>query len=317
MPTHTLVMDYCPELLQGFHQARIAVRVHDPAMIIQAAGEISRHNTLAAVIAELDTSLAELTLLAEWRDTPIAFYLPSMGEFHQIAPKVVALRSMNARFFFPADNAENHTACRILSSLGLATGLWFKSPPFVKGDSGGFASDSTAKSPPAPLSESGEVVEPDWVSLCDLMAYSLYGKMRHAPIEPFDYLISNYDPKVRNLWDRIWFDDPESSLHISNEGKIALTRHHLLAGQFLSDQLGDIPCIADNPAYQEHQEAWREFFLKDDGCAFCPAWRVCLGRFDGICAEPETGCRTFFLELMEAAEERKKLQGNKRELWQP
>lgn len=287
MSNHTLVMDYCPDLLHGFHQARIAVRVHDSEQIIQAVEDVTRHNTLAAVIVELETALIELTLLPEWRDIPIAFHLPAMGEFHQIAGKVEALRSMNARLYFSTDSTENHTACRILSSLGIATGLSFTN------------------------------ADPDWDSLCDLMAYSLYGKVRHAPIEPFDYLITNYDPKKRNSWDKVWFDNPESTLHISSDGKIAFTRRELLAGNFISDQLGDIHGIAENPLYQERQEAWRELFLKDDGCAFCPAWRVCLGRFDGVCADRASGCQKFFMELMEAAEERLKMQGNMRKLWQP
>jgi hypothetical protein len=194
---------------------------------------------------------------------------------------------MNARFFFPADTTENHTSCRILSSLGLATGLSFTA------------------------------VEPNWDSLCDLMTYSIYGKMRHAPIEPFQFLISSYDPKERNSWDTVWFDDPEKALHISCDGNIALTRRHLLAGTFVSDQLGDIPDIAEIPAYQEHQESWREFFLKDYGCAFCPAWRVCLGRFEGVCSDAENGCRKFFMELLEAAEEQIRMKGKRRELWRP
>lgn len=287
MSNHTLVMDFCPELLQGFHHARIAMRVKDPALIIQAAKDVTRNNFLVAVIVELETPLAELTLLPEWGDTPIAFYLPSMGAFSRIAPKMDALRTMNARFFFPADATENHTACRILSSLGLASGIYFTA------------------------------AEPEWESLCDLMTYSVYGKMRHAPIEPFELLVSTYDIKARNSWDRVWFDDSGCALHISADGKIALTRHHLLAGLFISDQLGDIPHIAENPAYQEHQDSWREIFLKDNGCAFCPAWRVCLGRFEGLCADPVNGCAKFFLELMDAAEERIKIKGNRRELWQP
>ena len=62
-----------------------------------------------------------------------------------------------------------------------------------------------------------------------------------------------------------------------------------------------IDSIRDNQKYIESQTQWQAFFLKTEPCAFCPAWRVCLGKFSST-HEQNPGCKDFFPDLMDASD---------------
>jgi hypothetical protein len=59
--------------------------------------------------------------------------------------------------------------------------------------------------------------------------------------------------------------------------------------------------VKENPEYHNRLEAWRDFFLKSNGCAYCAGWRICLGKFAGK-ENRTSGCKKFFIELLEAAD---------------
>jgi hypothetical protein len=68
----------------------------------------------------------------------------------------------NTIFFLDSTKKENYDAVQILSSLGIYSGIV--------------------------INENA-----DWERLTDLMYYALYGRVTHAPIEPFQYVFDMYD----------------------------------------------------------------------------------------------------------------------------
>lgn len=286
MSGHTLVVEGT-NLVSSFKGATFVVCTDDLSRIPDIWRIVQNDNTLVAIKLVTSTPLSQINLEDNWRDIPLAVYLPAPGSFKDYAKRLERLKVFNLRLFFPAHDKESYIACRILSSLGIATGLTFDSE------------------------------EPDWEALTDLAAYSLYGKGPHTPIEPFQTLVSRYDPTLRNSWAAVYFNDPNTYLHLSGDGKVALNRAKLLARDFITERLGDLSAIRDNSTYQEALESWREHFLEEEGCAWCESWRICLGNFDGICADRTSGCQPFFSELLDAADEYRALKKQERTLWQP
>ncbi len=80
-----------------------------------------------------------------------------------------------------------------------------------------------------------------------------------------------------------------------------MSRRDLEQGQFIEWDIEKLDAVADLPAYQSRREAWRETFLKKDECSFCPAWRICLGKFGSIPGS-RPACEKFFMECLDAAE---------------
>ncbi|MBF0564222.1 MAG: hypothetical protein HQK89_03170 [Nitrospirae bacterium] len=287
MSPHTLVVDYHEELIKSFNGAAFVVRTGNFALASEIYKTVHDANSLFAIKVSSDARLAELPLSEEHRDIPMALYLAEAGRYADVDSVVERLRGFNSRIFFPADKSCNLISCRILSSMGIATGLYFTG------------------------------AEPDWNALADLAAYTMYGKSPHAPIEPFYYLLTHYNQAESNSWQAVFFNNPQYYLHLSKDGQIALRMEDIESGNFIAHDIADIPSITENPAFQDALESWREFFLKAEGCAYCDVWRVCLGEFEGVCSNKEDGCKKFFREMLAAAEEHLKVLRNRRALWQP
>ena len=285
MNPHILV---CPDslpFLSGFHGQELVVRTQNPERIPDLVKLVESQNILRTVWLDIKTPLSEVHWDDAWTDIPLAIHSPEMGNFRIIAGTIPLIRKLNLRVFLPDDGGNNYRSLRILASLGIHCGLTF-----------------TDRSPA-------------WEPLADLAHYALYGLVRKATIEPFHYIASQHNPEARTNFGSVVFDDPTRFLHLTVEGKVALSRQDLLEENFILETLEGVGDITELEGYQDRKESWREFFLQDDGCAYCPAWRVCLGRFDAI-TEDRKACAALFLELMDAADHYRQKQGKEREVWQ-
>jgi hypothetical protein len=198
------------------------------------------------------------------------------------------IRDLNLRIFLNSDRKDNFTSLHILSSLGVNCGVGF-----------------------------GEK-DVDWESLNDLMTYSVYGKARHTGIEPFQFVTSKYNPERLTEYNTVYFDNPQQYLHIDKDFNIAVSQKDLLKGNFVANGLEALNEIKANPKYEEAITHWQSFFLQESGCAFCQAWRVCMGKFTNQ-IERNPGCQKFFTDLMEASDHflASQHKQRKREIWQP
>jgi hypothetical protein len=282
-----LVCPNDPQLLTGLGGHPVAVRVNDLALAAGAAANVRESgNALYCVIVEASAPLAELEFDAEHKGVPLAVMVPSMAKFRDVVPKLDLMRELNLRVYLPCDDAENLTAMRLLSSVGVHTGA-----DFAKGVA-------------------------DWDALSDLMTYAVLGRVPHASIEPFTFIATNYDPQSYLDWGATQFDDPRRFLHLDENGRIALSRAALAAGAFAAQSVAELGESTEFPAIRARANAWREFFVDNHPCSACRAWRVCLGKF----ADDADGCADFFAEAIEVAVEHRRLRAAPlpcAPLWQP
>ena len=286
MTTHILVCPFNERILSHLQGRALVVKVDKPDEICRAAADVSRFkNHLHCVLFYAKDSLADIAFQEDWKNIPLALYASEIGHFSKLANNLSLIRHFNLRVHLPIDREENYTSLRILSSLGIASTVVFGEKNI------------------------------DWEKLSDLMTYTILGRVHHAPIEPFRYISSHYNPTQQTGFDSVYFDDPSKYLHLNEEGFVSLSHKDLMEGRFIADDINQIGDLSQCPAYIEYHEAWKQFFLKPDGCAYCQGWRVCLGKFSPGTGD-YSGCKQFFIEFMEVVEQYQSTTKNKVELWQ-
>ncbi len=285
MSRHTLVCPYDGPFLTGFSGQSIVVCMDDTEQVVNAAEAVKPGNKLHAICLSFTRSLAELPVKEAWKGIPLAVHLPRLGSFRQVANKLHLLHALDICIFLPDDQGkENYTSLRILSSLGIRCGLAFNH------------------------------LEPDWNALNDLAYYALYGRSAHAHIEPFHFIRTMHKAEQRLDFGAVYFDDPKRYLHLNSRGKVALSKQDLAAGNYILEYLTELETISELPTYKRHLESWRQHFLKEEGCAYCAAWRVCLGRLSDITRDHKA-CGALFSELMDAAESYQKKKVKEKNGW--
>jgi hypothetical protein len=231
--------------------------------------------------------LTALTFGNELRGIPIALEVPSSGQglagfLHQLP----VLKTLDLRVYLPANSRENLSAVRILSSLGIETALDLRHH------------------------------DGDWNAVADAMTYALLNAVEHASIAPFNYLATRYSAEHRNDYGAVYFDDPNTYLHVDHMLNVALTAADLAAGRFAGRGREAIDGIEGLEAYRRWKHAWRDFFLRPDGCAYCAGWRVCLGKYEASMRE-HPGCERFAEEFMDAIDQARGRPGPAPQVWQP
>ena len=269
MSLRTLVCPYEPELINGFHEREIAVRVDSPSLVREAGNAVRNSgNRLLCVILDSAQPVDAVPFEDGWSGIPILLTAPAAGEFRSIVHKLPLLRSLNLKIYLSSTN-ENIRDARILSSLGLSCALRI---------------------------EPGAV---DWEALSDLMTYALCARAPHAPIDPFDYISRNYDSKVHLKWGAVYLDDPEKYFHLDKEKNVALSAKEALARQFIG-RLDEIE-KAEPEEIARRTDAWSRNFTGFSPCATCEGFKLCMG---SLRPEDEIteGCTAFFSETLETLE---------------
>jgi len=253
--------------------------------VLEYVKEAEAH--LHCVIVRSAVPLSLQNFSKELKGVPIALFVESAGNMSEVIVQTGLLKELNIRIYLPMDTEYNFSVIRILSSLGIETGTSF---------------DATV----------------DWEKLADLMSYAFYGQVQHAPIAPFNYLAERYNNMNRNDYSAVYFEDPMTYLHMDDNAHVALTSKDLTSGNYLAESIYDIDDLNEMGGYQDKVNEWRRFFLKSDGCAYCPSWRICLGKYEGSYTdEVEYGCRDFFDEFYTAIEKQDSTQTSAVQKWQP
>ncbi len=284
-----IVCPHEPSLLQALTGHTLAVRAEDMASVRTAADNVRNSgNHLFCVIFDSMGPLDELELGDELRDIPLAIMAASLGKFRRLARQVNRLRNLNIRIYLPCSDPENIVSLRILSSLGLC----------------GCADFRHGKQ--------------DWDALADLMTYGVLERTPHAPIEPFAYIASHYDPLETIDWQGVYFEGPGRFLHTDKKGRVALSHAELQNNAFIAQNISEISSQNEFPPIEQRQEAWREYFTDNHPCASCDGWKLCLGAFSAGLPE-NNGCRAFFSEMTEVLRQYKsqKAQFEENRVWQP
>ena len=276
-----------PKVLKHLQGRKIGLRIESNEAIGEAVALNRQYGThMHCLIVVSRFPVADLEFHQEHSSLPIALFAPGLGRFRTLASKLQILRQLNIRIYLPFDCEENFSSLRILSSLGIASVAVFQD------------------------------VNNDWEKVSDLMTYALMGRVSRAPIDPFNYMAERYSANLRTDFSAVYFNDPTRYIHVDEQGRIALSSRELADRQFISAQIKDLDSLPENDEYRDRLESWRHFFLRTGGCAYCEAWRICLGKFNEHRRENE-GCLEFFKELLEAIELYQSLEVRKVDLWQP
>lgn len=289
MREHFLVCEFDENLLSRLSNQRIAIITNGFEHVHHILESFNGNsNTLHCLMVHHKGSVVSMPLNENLKNAPLAIFASEMGPFKEIMSKLPLLREMNIRIFLSAGNKANFTNLHILASLGIDCGISF---------------------------DEGDV---DWEALNDLMTYAIYAKVKHASVEPFLYAAKHYSPERLTDFSTVYFENPQFYLHIDKDENIALTSKDLKAGKFIAKGIAALETINENKLYQDSEFAWQEFFLKDNHCAYCQAWRVCMGKFTET-VEKTPGCRQFFTDMMDAADyyQTAEKKNKKKEIWQP
>lgn len=241
---------------------------------VPAFAKWSSENRVFCVEAREEKPLGEIELSNELKVIPLALYLKDGGSPKTVIEKAGEYRETNISLFLTAHNPENFTLLQILSSLDVSCGVYI---------------EDAAK----PV---------DWDRMNDLMYYSAYSQAHHAPIEPFEYTLSHYDPQEYTCFTTPWFENPKRFFYIDGNENIALSRKSLEEGDFIASGIPSLNSMDENEKYNEKLTWWTKQFMDHQKCASCPAWRVCGGAFFSIC-ERDPKYFQFFSDLLEAAEQ--------------
>ncbi len=268
---HLVVCQFNEALIRQFRHKAIVVKTDNYWHIPQISEMINRENKLHCIAVSTGEKLSSIQYHREWKNIPIHIFATEMGNFREFLSKLQILRELSIRLFLTSDNKKNISDLQIISSLGVDCGLYFGNQTI------------------------------NWDSINDLMHYNVYGKMRHGTIEPFQYIVTQYQPQQYTDFGSVYFENPQRYVHISDEGKIGLSSNDLKQEKFVTETISELESITENANYQHYKKRWQEFFQQNDGCSYCPSWRVCLGKFDyQRVANPK--CAELFSDCMEAAE---------------
>lgn len=290
MNSHFLVCECNETLLARLGGRSLVIRIGDFDEISKANDYSMRFNFhIHCLWVHSRVSLAATRLDEKWKGIPIALFVPALGHFPDLVRQLPVVRQLNIRVYLPGNSPSNFSALRILSSLGIESAVVFPER------------------------------EQDWERMGDLMTYALLGLAPHAPIAPFNYIASRYEPAQRNNWQSVYFNDPSVYFHIDEHGHVAMSHEELKRGEFILDSVDKLDSADECAAYTERLQSWTEYFLKTEECAYCEGWRVCLGAFSSTSPNRQA-CGSFFTDFMESVERYRFLAEKKKEAdgkWQP
>ncbi|MBN1574317.1 MAG: hypothetical protein JW984_14050 [Deltaproteobacteria bacterium] len=278
MDFQNIVLPYEPSLIEALEgrDAELIVHVNDISEIVPAADDVlSSRNRLRSIVVGTDKTLDLLDFSGGWETIPVILYSPGPGSFKDLQQKFDLIHKLNLRPLFPADNKEGVVGLQTLSSTGFQCGVDF-----------GFES-------------------PNWEALTDLMTYAILMTTSHANVEPFSYLIENYNPHEFNDWSSVYFDDPKDFLHLDSQGRAALTYSDLASKNFIAENISEVDSMEVCLQLEEKKRAWRRYFLENLPCSTCEGWRVCLGKFErlidksGLCS-----AAPFFKEMLDILDQK-------------
>ena len=219
-------------------------------MAIEAA--VRDRTPLYCVKLTVNRDITSLTFREEWQTIPLVVYPSGLGAVKDLIGLLPLLKKLNVKFFFDGEKPESYEAVQILSSLGIYSGIVINEKAI-------------------------------WEKLTDVMYYALYGRVPHAPIEPFRYVYDMYAPKKLVDYGTVYLHNPILFEIVSAETYLT---HPLVS----SSTCSLVPSST----------RWQKFFHQATPCAACEGWRICLGKYANM--KDKTKCSNFttsFLQIIE------------------
>jgi len=286
MTDHILICPFDTTLLAKLKRRKVVVHTEDQDTLTAISREAGKTNDLYAIKLVISNPLSSIIFREEWQSLPLALYAAEFGEYKELLPQLERIRKSNARFFLSSQHDFNYTGLRILSSLSIPCGIFFN----------------------------GGTI--NWDLLNDLMHYAIYGRIKHASVEPFNWLAEHYEPAGYTDFNTVYFNHPERFIHINRYEQMAFSAQDLSAGNFIGEGLENLAAICEKAKSEDHLSFRYDIMLQMNECAYCPAFRICLAEF-GAQENKKDTCIAFFSDLLDAADyvfSKKNNKGNR--IWQ-
>ena len=285
MIEHILVCPFDKQLLAKFKHRTIVINTNDFNSIRNINDEVNKSNKLYAIKIQTGKSFSSIPFRKDWGNIPLAVYSPEFGSYKEFLHQLNLIRKLNIRIFLSSHSDFNFTGLRILSSLNIGCGIYFNGEPYK------------------------------WDLMNDLMHYAIYSMIKHASLEPFNWLASNYEQTGYTDYNIVYFNHPSKYLHVNEKEQIALTEKDMLNKNYIDEGIDSLDNICENKKYTDFLNYRYEIMLQMNECAFCPAFRICLGKFSEL-PDKSKSCKTFFSDFLDAADYSFSKRNNENQVWQ-
>lgn len=283
-----LVVPFDEGLLSKLKDQTLVVRLNQIEGLKEKRDIACKQNRLYCFKVNYNGPLTALRFEQDAREYPVSLYVKSLGVRRDFLAMVKMLRGLNQKIFLTTDRKDNFLDAQLASSLGISVGM-FRGEKKV-----------------------------DWEKMNDLMTSFVYGKAKHAPVEPFNFVLTHYNPREITSYSTVYFDNPQKYLHMDKDGNIAFTHAEMVKGEFFAT-IDELDKIFENKKFEDRMNAWQESFISGDETANWAGWRLAEGNVTEEDKKDES-CKQFFEDLLEAAEffvKQQESKPRKVEAWQP
>jgi hypothetical protein len=173
MDTVLIVRDV--EELAGVAGRTVVVETDGVDMVEGIRDAVVESNRLFCIKVHTKQEITSIVFREEWREIPLVIYPAGLGVVRDLIGALPVIKKLNVKFFLHGEVGESYEAVRVLSSLGIYSGIVINE-------------------------------HADWERLTDLMYYALCGKVAHAPVEPFQYVYDTYRNNLLVDYERVFFE---------------------------------------------------------------------------------------------------------------
>lgn len=220
--------------------------------------KLQKKTQLVCIKVNSSKSLSEINLNDGLRSIPIALFVPEVGDLTEILLKAQDLNSYNLQVYLPAEESKNIRDLRILSSVGISCGFYFK--------------DSEA--------------DINWEQLDDLFYYYAYTKTKKGSIEPFRYMATN-DTRDNNFnFKTALFDNSSTFIYLDKDGNYATSSEELNSGNYTGSGF-DALMNHVNESEQPSNSQKANMFVGNEVCSYCSAFPICRSNYFDQCQKNE------------------------------
>ena len=280
-----IIYDYSPSMTDRFSGEHLIPRVAKIEDVEQAYNSARRENTIFCVWVDAPLmSLSDLKIEALNESIPIVVHVYSLGDTFKLLSSIDSFRRLSLRVFLSSSSDENFSSIKLLSSLGVDTGLLF------------------------------DALHIDDERFLDLASYSLLGQVPHASIEPFDYIWRNIQQDKNLDFDTVFFVNPQKYIYVNENLDYSLTRQDLQNKRYIGN-LNLLKEIDFNIETKIKFDGYYSHFFTLDSCSKCPSFKVC----NRASQDKFKNCQNVFASVFEYAEIRDGLErqnNNPKELCQ-
>jgi hypothetical protein len=177
----------------------------------------------------------------------------------------------------PSGNPGSFTSVKFLASLGINCGIEFQDDRI------------------------------DWDGVENVAGYIFTSEIPHGIIEPFTYLLENYNPREYLDFNIALLNTPLRFLYVDEELNIYPTRTAMLNNRKTGSGKEYLKNYPQTKEYRDLKFKWKDLFMSLNPCSTCPAFRICLGKFAGGDTDL-VRCRSAFSKILEGIENYKQNQ---------